>query len=479
MKRNSSVIYSFVLVIGDFLALVAAFAASYIFRVKIDSRPVVNPIAGRDFIEIFALLTPIIIVIFATLQLYSRQVYERRVSEFSRLLVGSFVGILVLISYDFLSDRTIFFARLIALYAFSLGFILLVTERSIVRWTRRWFFGYGAGITRVLIIGDNEISKNIIDHIGNTKETGKKVVGIIGQEKSWIKKMRLPCSMETKLITRLKPDMILQTGLFDNKELSQQIISLAQQQHISYKFVPEQASFFAGNTEVELYQSIPVISVDPTALIGWGMVVKRIFDVFASGIILLVLSPLMLVIAVLIKITDPSGPILFKQRRLTRFDNKFDVLKFRTMIQKYSGSGSNEVEIFKSMGREDLAREFIENRGKVTNDPRITKVGKVLRATSLDELPQLFNVLRGDISLVGPRAIVELHAEEYKENRPLMLSVKTGITGLAQVSGRDNLGLDERIRLDVYYVQNWSFWLDMSILLKTAYMVITRKGFKS
>jgi lipopolysaccharide/colanic/teichoic acid biosynthesis glycosyltransferase len=217
--------------------------------------------------------------------------------------------------------------------------------------------------------------------------------------------------------------------------------------------------------------------LQPTALIGWGRFVKRSFDIVVSFILLIVLSPLLLLIAIAQKLSDPRGPIIFKQTRLTRFDQEFKVLKFRSMKMKYNGK--DEVTAFKEMGREDLAEEFVKNRGKVLNDPRVSRVGRFLRATSLDELPQLYNVLRGDISLVGPRAIVEHHAREYKENRALMLSVKTGITGLAQVSGRDDLTLEERINLDIYYVQNWSFWMDLGILLKTAYTLVVRKGFKS
>ncbi len=478
MRNNSSTIYSFVLVVGDFVALLAAFVTAYIFRVKIDSRPVAFQIGAESFVKIFALLVPIILIIFALLQLYSRQVYVRRVSEFGRLIVGSFVGILTLIGYDFVSVKPIFPGKLVALYALLLGLSLLIVERSFLRWLRTRLFMYGIGINKVLVVGSGHVTNDLIKTIYDTRNTGQKVIGVIGRESSLTKKLEIPTYNTLHAIDDLDIDTIIQTGNLGDHNLTKELITMAQDHHVAYRFVPEQSQLYTGNTQVELYQGLPVVTVQPTALIGWGQLVKRSFDILVSLIALIILSPVMLIVAILVKITDPRGPIIFKQDRLTRFDQKFKVLKFRSMKQKYSGHG-DEVEIFTKMGREDLAKEFIKNRGKVENDPRITTIGKFIRTWSIDELPQLFNVLKGDISLVGPRAVIENHAEEYKENRALMLSVKTGITGLAQVSGRDDLSLEERIKLDIYYVQNWSFWMDIGILFKTVYTLIARKGFRS
>ena len=476
MRNNSSTIYSFLLLVGDFVALLGAFSIAYIFRVKVDARPVANAIAAADFVVIFSFLTPIILAIFATLQLYSKATYERRISEFGRLLVGSFVGILTLIGYDFVSTKPIFPAKLVALYAFVLGFVLLLLERSLMRAIRTGLFAYGFGINKVLIVGSGASTNELINKIAQTQHTGQKVIAVIGKPSAITKRLGIPTYSSLHMIDEFELDTIIQTGNLNDETLTKELIGIAQDHHVSYRFVPEQAQLYAGNTQVELYQGVPIVTVQPTALIGWGRFVKRSFDIVVSFVLIVILSPLFLLIAIAIKLSDP-GPVIFRQRRLTRFDTPFQVLKFRSLIMKYNGR--DEVTVFKEMGREDLAEEFVRNRGKVVKDPRISPIGRFLRVTSLDELPQLINVLKGDISLVGPRAIVEHHAREYKENRSLMLSVKTGITGLAQVSGRDDLTLEERINLDIYYVQNWSFWLDLSILVKTAYILVVRKGFRA
>lgn len=477
MRNNSSTIYSCLLLIGDFLALLSAFVVAYIFRVSIDDRPIANQISAVEYLQIFTLLVPIILAIFAVLNLYSRPVYSSRLREFGRLITGSFVGILTLIGYDFVSVEPIFPSKLVALYALILGFTLLVVERSILRTLRTALFSYGYGINKILVVGSGRSTNQLIASIADTKHTGQKVVAIIGKESAITRKHDIPIYGSLAAMDELDIDTVIQTSNLHDDAATKELIATAQEHHVAYQFVPLQTQLYTGNTSVELYQGLPIVSLNPTALIGWGRFVKRSFDIIVSFILLVILSPVFLLIAIAQKLTDPRAPIIFKQKRLTRFDQEFTVYKFRSLKMKYNGK--DEITVFKQMGRDDLVAEFEANRGKVANDPRISKIGKILRATSLDELPQLYNVLRGDISLVGPRAIVEHHAREYKDNRALMLSVKTGITGLAQVSGRDDLSLEERINLDIYYVQNWSFWMDLGILLKTAYTLVARKGFRS
>ena len=180
----------------------------------------------------------------------------------------------------------------------------------------------------------------------------------------------------------------------------------------------------------------------------------------------------MLVIIILTLILDP-GPIIFKQTRITRFNTTFNAYKFRTMKRRFSGR--NPVEVFHEMNRTDLAEAFVKSQ-KLTDDPRISDIGRLIRRFSLDEIPQLVNVIKGDISLVGPRAVIPEELKYYKDKSSLLLSVKTGITGLAQVSGRSNIDYYERARIDLYYVQNWSFWLDLTILFKTLRVVLNRSG---
>ena len=170
-----------------------------------------------------------------------------------------------------------------------------------------------------------------------------------------------------------------------------------------------------------------------------------------------------------------GGSAVFKQKRLSRFETTFNIYKFRTLKIAYNGLLPEEG--FAKMGKPGLAVTYRANGDYLKNDPRISRLGRFLRKTSLDELPQLFNILKGDISLVGPRALVPRELENYPF-KSLLLSVKSGLTGLAQTSGRKEISFEERRALDLYYVQNWSFWLDIKIIFRTIIDVLGGRGAK-
>ena len=218
---------------------------------------------------------------------------------------------------------------------------------------------------------------------------------------------------------------------------------------------------------------IPMMSVEPTRLVGWGRFIKRLFDIIASLLAIIILSPIFLLVYIAEKITDPHASAVFHQIRLTRGDQKFMLYKFRTQYAKYDGTTPEQA--FKKMGQPELIKQYRDNGDFLDDDPRVTPIGKYLRRLSLDELPQLFNVLKGDISLVGPRALIPQELNKYEQKHKI-LNVKSGITGLAQISGRRDLPWEQRRKLDVYYVQHWSFALDIQILFKTAWQVFTSKG---
>jgi FlaA1/EpsC-like NDP-sugar epimerase len=222
MRNNSSTIYSFLLLVGDFFALLAAFVVAYIFRVSIDSRPIANQISAVDYLQIFTLLIPIVLVIFAVLNLYSRPVYTSRVREFGRLIIGSFVGILTLIGYDFVSVSPIFPSKLVALYAFVLGFSLLIIERSILRLIRTILFGYGIGINKILIVGSGKSTNELINKISDTKHTGQKVVAVVGKESALIKKLEIPIYESIEKLHELDIDTVIQTGNLNDDQLTKE-----------------------------------------------------------------------------------------------------------------------------------------------------------------------------------------------------------------------------------------------------------------
>ena len=224
---------------------------------------------------------------------------------------------------------------------------------------------------------------------------------------------------------------------------------------------------------VRVAAGVPLINVTEGRLHGarpWG---KELLDRTVAGAMLLVLGPLLLApIALALKLVDP-GPVLFRQQRLGRNGKLFSLYKFRTMRTAYSGRPP--LEVFKEMGRPDLVQEWLENQ-KLRQDPRVSAMGDFLRRSSLDELPQLLNVLRGELSLVGPRPIVQEELARFGSNSSRILACKPGITGMWQVAGRNDLSYDERVRLNVYYVDNWRLFLDFKLLLKTVKILFTRKG---
>ncbi|HUI21808.1 MAG TPA: sugar transferase [Methylocella sp.] len=196
---------------------------------------------------------------------------------------------------------------------------------------------------------------------------------------------------------------------------------------------------------------------------------KRIFDLISASITLVVFSPLFLFVVVLLRLTDP-GPVIFRHIRVGQGGRRFACLKFRSMV-------ADSEKVLKTLLESDpAARMEWERTQKLANDPRITPVGKFLRQSSLDELPQLFNVIRGDMSLVGPRPIVPAEVTRYGDKLGLYLQARPGITGIWQVSGRNDCGYDRRIEMDANYVRNWRFSTDLLILLRTLGAVIARKG---
>jgi exopolysaccharide biosynthesis polyprenyl glycosylphosphotransferase len=481
MKNNLSLIYNACLVVGDFLALVAAFVAAYILRVKIDPRPLLEPIHAMTYLSIFLTVLPLWILIFAWLGLYNSGIYEKRFKEFGRLLVGSFVGLLVVVFWDFVSQEPIFPARLVPIYGFAFGFLFLLVFRNLARFMRVQLFSYDIGLTKVLLVGNAPMTVELVDWLSDSRRSGYKIVGIVGQKRTIGGRSVPTYPSFNQFLKENKKDLhgIIQTELYADEGKNAELLTYAQENHVSYRFVPANSGLFVGNLEVELFRSsLPVVTVHQTALFGWGRIVKRIFDLLFGTLFLVLASPLMLVIAILIKITDPQGPIFLRgkqQNRLTRFNQVFKVYKFRSHYAKYSGKPDEEV--FRMIGKPELIEQYRKNGDKLDNDFRVTPLGKFLRASSLDELPQLINVVRGDISLVGPRSLVPQELEVYAKKHTI-LSVKSGLTGLAQVSGRRDIDFEERRTLDLYYVQNWSLWLDIVILAKTIRVVFGRHGAK-
>ncbi len=471
MKNNASFLYGLFLLVCDTAALILAFVGAYIIRVTYGTAPIAQPVAARTYFLILLALLPLWLVLFALFGLYNRSVYEKRFSEIGRLFVGTIVGTLFIVGIAYFSNDPIFPAKLVPVYGFILTFVLLVVFRSLARVVRRILFAYNKGISNVLIVGNTSTTKELVAWLNKPTLSGYRVVGIVGKNKGVVTGIPSYATFEDamKALSKKGVHSIMQTELFTDADRNDEVLSYAQNHHIAFRFVPGSSELFVGNIDVELFQSsIPMVAVHQTALIGWGRIIKRLFDLVVSAVAVVLLSPVFLLVAIAQLLFGGKGGVFFKQTRLTRYNREFTTYKFRTLRQEYNGMTPEAG--FTKMGKPELGQEFRENGDFLHNDPRLTKLGRFLRATSLDELPQLINVLKGDISLVGPRALVPQELNAY-EKRHAILSVKSGLTGLAQVSGRKNISFDERRKLDIYYVQNWTFWMDIVILLKTVRVI--------
>jgi exopolysaccharide biosynthesis polyprenyl glycosylphosphotransferase len=480
MKNNISLIYNACLVVGDFFALVAAFIMAYVLRVKWDlgiSTQQFGPLSGKTYIGVFLLVLPFWILIFALLGLYNGSIYEKRFTELGRLLLGSFIGMLFVIFWNFVADKPIFPARLIPIYGFAFGFIFLVIFRNLARLIRGWLFGYEVGLTRVLLVGNTRMTRELLDWLAESRKSGYKVVGVIGAPKVTERHKVPRYESLDEFLKHYHGELhgIIQTELYADETRNSRILAYAQEHHVNYRFVPGNTELFVGNIEVELFRSsIPVIIVHQTALFGWGRIVKRLFDIFVGTFFLILALPLIGLVSLIMIIFDHGDPI-WRNTRLSRYGTKIGMYKFRTQYHAYHRMSPEEG--FAKMGKPELAKKFRANGDFLEDDPRISPLGRFLRKTSLDELPQLFNVIKGDMSLVGPRPLEPFELNNY-DKKNLMLSVKTGLTGLAAVSGRRDISFEERRALDLYYVQNWSLSLDLIILAKTVRAVVGARGAK-
>ena len=475
MHKNISVIYSFFLLIGDFLAIVLAFVAAYIIRVKFDDRPLIEQISSKEYLTSIIFFVPLWIVAHFAIGLYQRSIYNNRFKELGRLIIGSFIGILLVIGWDFVVPKNLFPARLVPIYALVLSLGFLIIFRTFAKISRKILLKRGWGRVNLLIVGYNGASFDLIKYFMD-RENEYKILGIVGSTDNThgIRKFSSIDEAVDKLgIYSIQSILVIE--LSNNSDEDSKILEFAQINHIAYQFVPGNNEIMSGKIEIELVHDTPVVSVHQTSLLGWGRIVKRLFDIFVSLSLLILLSPIYLTIALLQKITEPKAGIFFKQTRITRFHQEFKLIKFRTCKSEYNGLTPEEA--FTKMGKPELIRKYRDSGDQIDNDLRYGSFSRFLRASSLDELPQIWNVLVGDLSLVGPRALIPKEIGAYNKKHHI-LSVKSGITGLAQVSGRKDIDFEERRRLDVYYVQNWNFWLDISILVRTIRVVIAKNGAK-
>lgn len=469
MKKEPGFIYRIFLLIGDSLAIILAFSGAYYFRLHFDPRPFFFAADTKAFIAANLVLIPIWLLVLLGLGLYSGNILRTRTKQYFRLFLASVIGMMAIISFDFFTSGGLFPVRIIALYEIILCFVFLSLFRFLISRARLFLFRHRHGLLRTIIIGNNDNTRQFLE--GIAPDSGYTVVGVVARNQFVPEEWRKDkyTTLE-KASAATQPDVIIQTDDVNVEENNQTAINY----HSRFYYALSDQSIISHAATAELLAAIPVIPIRPTPLIGGMRFFKRLCDIVLSFIGLILASPIMLVVAIIQKIKEPKAPIFYRDIRLSRYNREFSLYKFRSIKPEFCGTPE---EAFTKMGRPELIEQYRANGDHLDDDPRYTKFGRFIRRTSIDELPQLWNIFKGDISFVGPRALEPQELKNFK-NKGLLLSVKSGLTGLAQVSGRRNISFNERRALDIYYIQHWTPLLDLKIILQTIGIVLGGRGAK-
>lgn len=461
MKRFNQ-FFTILLVPLDYLMLVASFLSAYWLRLNWQFIEVIYIQPWDSYLQ-FALYASVIwVVVFAMLGLYRFRGFKNHWELFGRVIIATSTALALFMIGLFLIQTT-FFSRLIIIYVWGMSLIFVVVGRAFLEVIKQWFQNYGIGVERVIIIGHGKIGEVLRDQVKQNRPKQKLV--------------HYFSYLDTEELSRYsKADRIIISYEPPAEEMSS-LIRFAEDNNITLQYVPSLPGLYASHISVDMLSGYPLIELIPTLLTGWGRIVKRIFDIVLVLLSMIIALPIMGLVAIAIKL-DSKGPVIFAQERVGELGKTFTFYKFRSMYTEMStgeGYGGREAEEL----RAKLKAERNEAKGplfKIKDDPRVTRVGKFIRKTSLDELPQLFNVLIGNMSLVGPRPALPEEVREYSDDLKRRLLVKPGVTGLWQVSGRHDSDEDEYGKLDVFYIEHWSLWLDIKIILLTFKTVLSRKG---
>jgi Undecaprenyl-phosphate glucose phosphotransferase len=427
------------------------------------------------FVGRTALFVTATLLILALRGLYRLPRWTSFLDEASIIASGVTTGMAITILYSFLSRFSP--SRLIFIYAWLLAIVLLATQRLISRWIRSWLWAHDRGVDRVVVIGSGPAARRIMQYLYNHPRLGYRVLGYVdleppleplalGTERGVVQPPYLGTLDEVvDLIRRTDVDEVIVALPPAHHDRVLEIVEQCRELDVAFSLVPDLFELALDRVQISEVAGLPLIGIKESQLQGWNWFVKRTMDILIASMVLVLAAPLMLLIALAIKLDSP-GPVLFRQTRIGKGGKPFTLYKFRSM---YDGAERLQESLQRATGRGPLLF-------KLRQDPRVTRVGRFLRRTSLDELPQFFNVLKGEMSVVGPRPPVPEEVAEYQDWHLQRLLVTPGLTGLWQVNGRSDLTFDEMVRLDLYYVENWSPWLDLKVILRTVPVVLTGRG---
>lgn len=438
----------------DAAAVAIAFFVAYLARFLSLEMP-----AGYVLLTMGA---PVVwIGIFHTHRLYSPE-HLSAWEEFRRILSSTAIGVVFLVMASYWTKAEL--ARLWLAYGWVLALILLLGSRRVWRWHIAVQRGDRRLAYRTLIVGLNDEAQRLATSL--KPEDGFVAVGCVYTDR-WMPNLHeVPVLGNLDQLAQVVTDsqaecLFVASSAVDNDGMAR-IIQTARQTNIEVRLSANLPEILSSRLTVQPYGNVMALSVSPVRLSRGQAVMKRSFDLVAATVGGFVLSPLLLVLALLVRASS-RGPVLFRQERVTKGGRVFEMYKFRTMKTETEHLGDLQV---------DMTMPYF----KMENDPRLTRVGSFLRKSSLDELPQLLNVVKGEMSLVGPRPLPVEQVSANLESLGQRHEVPAGMTGWWQVQGRSNFSPDEAIRMDLFYIENWSLSLDLFILLKTAGVVASRRG---
>lgn len=410
-------------------------------------------------------------IIFATKKLYTKRYSFWE--EVKVLVQSSTIASSVIMIFFFISRRQIGFSRTIIVMAWLLSLVLFPLSRFLIK---TFLVKANLWKKKLLILGIQQTSLQILKNIKANKTMGYEVIGFLDDDpEKWGKKyfgveVLGPVSQFEEIANTYKfKDIMVATPHLPRKKL-EQLLSKCARISDSMWLIPRSGDFITEGVEIEIIGDVLSLYIKKNLAKPWNIALKDIFETSLTIIFVLVLLPVFIVIAFAIKF-DSKGPVFYTQERIGHGKSIFKLFKFRSMYL------DNDQRLAKYLETNPKAqKEWIRYKKLKNHDPRVTPMGKFLRRFSLDELPQLFNVLHGQMSLVGPRPYLPQELEGKETFKDIISLVKPGITGLWQISGRSELPFSRRISLDEYYIRNWSLWLDITILLKSLRVWLSHKG---
>ncbi len=450
MKR-SELLFSVLLVPLDYTMLILAGLTTYVLRTRILDvfRPVKFDInlTFDSYMTLVLSVSLVFIFSYTISGLYSLRTTRSVVEEFFKIIISSSAGLMAVIVYIFLQAE-LFDSRFLVFGAWVLAILFVSFGRWIMRKIQKILVSrYDIGVHKVMIIGTDQVSNNIVKEMKRNPSAGYRVV----------KQLNHPELSEIKSSIQNPgvDEVILANPNYPRDEVKE-IVDFCHENHLIFRFVPNMHNTLTANFNIDTFTGVPLVELQRTKIDGWWRVAKRALDIVGSIIGLILLWPIYAIVSFMIK-WESEGPVFVHLGRISN-NKEFGLHKFRSMIvdaQKYK----------------DMLMDYNERSGgplfKMKQDPRVTKVGKFIRRTRIDELPQLYNVLKGDISLVGPRPHEPDEIARYQKHHRRVLDVKSGVTGMAQISGSSDLPFEEEVAIDTLYIENWSFLQDIKIIIFT------------